>query len=152
MLGRYDEAIRQFRSTVELDPNFANAHAGLCHVYALQRLLRQAIAACERASAILKRPTGLLAYVYAASGNRPKAAAIVRELVVRWRREYISPVGIAIGYLGLGDSDAGLAWLDSAYAARDPSLITSLFQTPLWDPLKADPRFARLRQRMGLPP
>jgi hypothetical protein len=43
-----------------------------------------------------------------------------------------------------------LAWLDSAVVARDPNLTTGL-PDPRWDPLRADPRFARLRARMGLP-
>ncbi|HKH82861.1 MAG TPA: tetratricopeptide repeat protein, partial [Gemmatimonadales bacterium] len=150
-LGRYDEALRQIRSTIELDPNFPNAHSGLCQVYALQGLPRQAIAPCERASALLKRPVGLLAYVQAASGNRTRATAIVRELVARSRREYVAPVGIAIGYFGLGDSDATFAWLDSAYAVRDPGL-TTFFTSPLSAPLYSDPRTTRLRTRMGLPP
>jgi serine/threonine-protein kinase len=153
-LGRYDEALRQQRSTLELDPNFAGTYAGLCFVYAQKHLLRDAIPACERAVALnaLATSTGLLAYVYAASGNRPKAAAMVRELEMRSRREYVSPFAIATGYLGLGNLDAMFAWLDSAYAARDPGLVTNLNSSRLWDPVRTDPRFGQLLARMGLHP
>jgi hypothetical protein len=85
------------------------------------------------------------------SGDRAKAAAIVREHEERWRREYVSPYAIAFGYLGLGDIDKTFAWLDSAYVARDPSIPIVLYG-PLWAPVRADPRFGRLRARMGLPP
>lgn len=136
-LGRYDEAIRQMRSTLELHPNSAQGHRGLCYVYVLAHLPREAIPASERATA-LSSPRealmGLLAYGYAASGNRAKAAAIVRELEARSRREYVSPLGIAIGYLGLGDTATMFAWLDSAYAARDPHPREQYLPIPLLRP------------------
>jgi serine/threonine-protein kinase len=153
-LGRYDDAVRQFRSTLELDPNFAGTHVGLCFVHALRHLLREAIAECEQAATLRsprEAPLGLLAYVYGASGNRAKAAAMVREMEERWQREYVSPFHIATGYLGLGDPDGTFAWLDSAYAARDPDLVNNI-AFPLWAPLRTDPRFTRLRARMGVPP
>jgi tetratricopeptide (TPR) repeat protein len=154
LLGRHDEALRQMRSTLELHPNSPQAHGGLCFAYALKHLPREAIPACERAVALSgprEGPMGMLAYLHAASGNRAKAVAIVRELEARSRREYVSPMQIATGYLGLGDTDGTFAWLDSAYAARDPVLRVVLYD-PRWDPVRADPRFARLRARMGLPP
>jgi hypothetical protein len=43
------------------------------------------------------------------------------------------------------------AWLDSAYAGHDPFLAQSIYGS-LWDPVRGDPRFVRLRMRMGLAP
>jgi tetratricopeptide (TPR) repeat protein len=152
-LGRYDEALRQLHSTLELYPNFTGTYWYLCLVYALKQLPREAISACEREALSNRREptTGLLAYVYAASGDRAKAVTMVRELEARSRREYVSGLQIATGYLGLGNADRMFAWLDSAYTARDPTLVASISR-PLWDSVRADPRFARLRARMGLPP
>ncbi len=39
--------------------------------------------------------------------------------------------------------------LDKAYAVRDPNLI--YIGQPLYDPLRADPRFKALVKRMRLP-
>jgi TolB-like protein/tetratricopeptide (TPR) repeat protein len=153
-LGRYDEALQQIRSALELDPNLAGTHISLCWVYRLRHLYQEAIRACERGVAIEgpnEARMGLVANVYAAAGDTARAAKIVRDLEARSRREYVSPLEIAIGYLGLGDTDRMFAWLDSAYAARDPFLITSI-NLPVWDQVRVDPRFTRLRARMGLPP
>jgi hypothetical protein len=116
-------------------------------------MLREAVAACERGAALSGRAEGyamgLLAYAYAAAGERARAAAVLRELEGRARREYVSPLGIAVGRLGLGDTTGALAWLDSAVTGRDPRPVVSTGE-PLWAPLRADPRFIRLRARMGL--
>ena len=80
-----------------------------------------------------------------------KAKAVLQELEARVRREYVSPFDIALARLGLGDNDRALAWLDSAVTARDPRLVVEGIADPIWDPVRADPRFAQLRARMGLP-
>jgi serine/threonine-protein kinase len=149
---RYDDAIRQLRATLELDPNFPLAHDHLCWVYLLKRLPREAVASCERAAALSGRNQGLdyLAYAYAAAGDTAKATAVRRELEARSRREYVSPTWLAYAHLGLGDSDGVFAWLDSAVAQRDPTL-SNFITDPLWDAVRGDPRFARLRSRMKLP-
>jgi eukaryotic-like serine/threonine-protein kinase len=153
MVHRFDDALRQLRTTLEFDPNFARAHVYLCLVYLSQRRPREAAGECERAAALSGGYQGMgpLAYAYAASGDRSKAMAVLRELEARSRREYVPPWEMAVAHLGLGDIDRTFAWLDSAYTARDP-LVTLALSDPIWDPVRGDPRFARLRARMGLPP
>jgi len=153
MVRRFDDALRQLRTTLELDPNFARAHVYLCLVYLSKRTPREATGECERAVALSggSQGKGPLAYAYAASGDRSKATAILRELEADSRRKYVPPWEMAVAYLGLGDVDRTFAWLDSAYTARDP-WVTLALDEPIWDPVRGDPRFARLRARMGLPP
>jgi len=43
------------------------------------------------------------------------------------------------------------SFTSSVYTARDP-LVTLALDEPIWDPVRGDPRFARLRARMGLSP
>jgi tetratricopeptide (TPR) repeat protein len=149
---RYDDALRQLRATLELDPNFAVTHFWLCWVYVWKRLPREAIPACERSVALSGRNLGLdgLAAAYAGSGDTAKAAAIVRELEARSRREHVSPATIARARMGLGDTARAFAWLDRAVAARDLHLTEHSF-APIWDPVRADPRFARLLERLRRP-
>jgi serine/threonine protein kinase/tetratricopeptide (TPR) repeat protein len=153
MVHRFDDALRQLRTTLEFDPNFARAHVYLCLSYLSQRMPREATGECERARELSGGYEGMgpLAYAYAASGDRMKATAVLRELEARSRREYVPPWDMAVAHLGLGDVDSTFAWLDSAYTARDP-LVTLALSDPIWDPVRRDPRFARLRTRMGLPP
>jgi hypothetical protein len=48
-----------------------------------------------------------------------------------------------------GDADAVFEHLDGALPARDPAMI-DLAVSPLWDPLRGDPRFAARLERIGL--
>ena len=63
----------------------------------------------------------------------------------------MSAADIGIGYVGAGDRDAALTWLEKAYAERAQAL-TFLKIDPLFDPVRTEPRFAALLARIGLTP
>ena len=48
-----------------------------------------------------------------------------------------------------GDADAAFGWLDRAIEARDPG-VSYLLGDDLVDPLRGDPRFQAVLQRVGL--
>ncbi|HXI35155.1 MAG TPA: hypothetical protein VNH63_13795, partial [Gemmatimonadales bacterium] len=56
---------------------------------------------------------------------------------------------IAWAYAGIGDKDHALDWLDSAYAQHSNDM-TTLRVNPAFDVLRADPRYRRLLERVGL--
>ena len=56
---------------------------------------------------------------------------------------------LAALYALTGDKDRAFALLDKAYAERDWSL-RDLKVSPVWDPLRSDPRFSRLLKRVNL--
>ena len=66
-------------------------------------------------------------------------------------RRYVAPVTFASVYAALDDYDRAFAWLERAHAERDFLLVMPRVE-PLFDPLRHDPRFAVLLQRMALPP
>jgi hypothetical protein len=51
----------------------------------------------------------------------------------------------------LGDKEEAFRWLEKAFEER-PNWIPWLKVEPSLDPLRSDPRFGALLQRMGLPP
>jgi uncharacterized protein HemY len=56
---------------------------------------------------------------------------------------------VALVYLGLGDHDEAMNWLNKAYEARfNPTILLR----PGFDPLRSDARFVDLRRRLGLQP
>ncbi len=149
--GKYDDAVRQLQSVLELDPDYFGAIGWLCPVYVMKKDFRAAIPMCERSVALSDSTygQGFLASALAGTGDSARATATMRELKALARREYVSPIQIAVGYQGLGNSDSAFKWLDSAYSARDPYLLEGIMG-PLWDPIRPDPRFNRLLTRLGL--
>jgi len=67
----------------------------------------------------------------------------------RAAKEYVSPLRLGLLAMRAGDMDRAYAWLDTAVEARNAGLVY-LTVDPKYAPLRSDPRFARLCQRVGL--
>ncbi|HYL21414.1 MAG TPA: protein kinase [Gemmatimonadales bacterium] len=153
-LARRDSAaVAQLRRTLTLDSTYDLAHAQLARVY-LQ------LGRCDAALVELRgRPRilapyyegAVVAYAAAVCGRAPDARRTIDSLAARTRRGlYVSPMVYAIVYAGLGDKEQAFTWLERAFDDRTWSLYM-LRVEPMLDPLRGDPRFARLIQRVGLP-
>jgi Flp pilus assembly protein TadD len=89
-----------------------------------------------------------LASAYALSGRKGEATKIVKDLESRQSQGSSTDASIALVYVGLGDNDRAMSWLNRAYQARfNPSIL----MRPVFDPLRSDPRFQDLLHRIGLP-
>jgi hypothetical protein len=75
---------------------------------------------------------------------------VIDELKERSKQRYISPTIIAFIYAGLGEKGEAFGWLEKAYDGRD-FILVFLKVDPAFDRLRADPRFADLVRRVGLP-
>jgi TolB-like protein/Tfp pilus assembly protein PilF len=150
--GLFDEALLQCNKTVELDPNFSMGHWCLGQTYLGERNYSAAIPELERASALGTTPLLIcdLGFAYAAAGRSIGARAILEAFQRKAQFEYIPPYLIAAIYGALGEKDEAFKWLDRAYNERD-SHITYLKLDPEMDPLRSDPRFGILMQRLKLP-
>jgi hypothetical protein len=73
------------------------------------------------------------------------------KLRERSRHHYVFPSVFAYAYLGLGDKDRALTYLEQAYEEQDPELFY-LKVGPLLDPLRSEPRFQALLRRVNLLP
>jgi hypothetical protein len=54
-------------------------------------------------------------------------------------------------YARVGDKENAFRWLEKSYEDREGQVITLLRWYPEFKSLRADPRFAELLRRMGLP-
>jgi Flp pilus assembly protein TadD len=90
-----------------------------------------------------------LAYVYAVSGRKEEAIKIVKDLEAQHDQNPSTGADIALIYVGLGDQDQAMSWLNKAYEAR---FKASILLRPAFDPLRSNARFKDLRRRIGLPP
>ena len=145
----YDDSIEQSRRILELDPRFAVAHYQLGQALAQKHSFPEAINELETSIAVSggnRTFVSNLAYAYALSGNKTKAQDLLKGLLSPTGGRFSSPAEIALVYVGLGDGDEAFRWLDKAYAERfNPSV---LFR-PAFDPLRTDPRFHQLLNRIG---
>lgn len=145
---RNDEAVEQSQKTLDLDANFAIAHLELGQAFLQKRSYNEAIAEFQKAielsgGSIPSKAN--LAYAYALSNRRNEAVKILNDLKTRSTRNAFE---IALMYVGLREKDQAMQWLGKAYEERfNPSILVR----PAFDPLRSDPRFQSLVQRIGLP-
>ena len=143
-----DEAIEQSRKTIEMDPNFAISHYELGEAFVQKHSYNEAIAEFHKAMELSGSSVPCasnLAYAYAVSNKRNEAVKILNDLKTRSTGNASE---IALMYVGLGDKDQAMKWLEKAYEEHfNPSiLLRSAF-----DPLRSDPRFQDVVHRIGLP-
>jgi serine/threonine protein kinase/tetratricopeptide (TPR) repeat protein len=151
---QYDLAIEQWRKTLDIDPNFWMAHQDLGGVYAHQHKYREALEEFEKAAALSGNSgyaTGYLAYGYAVAGRRWDAKKKLEQLQKLSRQTYVPAFSIAVIYAGLDEKDLAFDWLDKAYEQREGWLAWYFLFDPEFDSLRADPRYADLLRRIGLP-
>ena len=91
----------------------------------------------------------ILAYVHGLAGRTDEARRLLAEIRERAARGHASPIWVALAHIGLGENDLAFEWLDRAFEERDGSLIL-VAASPEFDPLRQDPRFRALLERMGL--
>jgi TolB-like protein/Flp pilus assembly protein TadD len=151
---RYDDAIQQCRKTLELDPEFPVAHLFLGMAQTQKGQHREAIAEIQKAVDLSDRTPVVLAmlgYAHAAAGERDAARKILKGLLEPDQKKFVSSADIAIIYAGLGQKDEAFKLLEKAYV--EESLWTiSIKLDPKLDALRADDRFGRFVQHVGLPP
>jgi hypothetical protein len=90
-----------------------------------------------------------MGYAYAASGKNEDAQMMIELLLEKSQQEYVSPFWMAILYTGLNNTNEVFLWLDRAAQQRDGSLVF-LNVTPIFKPIRSDPRFKKLLMQIGL--
>ncbi len=147
---RYDEAIRQLRETLKMDPDFPQAHIWLGSVCATTGRYDEALASFSKVKSNAWA-LGWLGYVDGVSGRRDEAEKIVAELKHVETEHAVDPHIMVYLYLGLGEKDQAFAALEKDYELRSVGLI-SLKVNPWYDSLRSDPRFTDLLRRTNLAP
>ena len=149
---RYDDAVEQAQKTLEMDPNFGIAQLwlGLSHVQ--NGNYDKALPTLQAAHNILGAAPivlGALGQTYALAGLRDEAKETLAELAQQGRERYVTPVAMALIFLGLGELDEAFKWLEKALEDRSWWLAW-LKVDPLFDPGRSDPRFQSLMSHVGL--
>jgi TolB-like protein/Tfp pilus assembly protein PilF len=150
---RYDEAIEQLRKTSEMDPGFYYAHWNLGSALVAKGAIDAAIEEYQKARTLNDDPfvLGLLGHAYASSGNKTEAMKILDELAALSKQRYVSAYSFALVYLGLGDKEETLRWLEKSYQDRAGNDLAYIRVEPFLDSLRGDPRFEALVQKILAP-
>jgi tetratricopeptide (TPR) repeat protein len=145
---QYDRAIEQFRSVLEMEPNFPRAHM-LAVVYAQKGLFAEALADVKTWDRGNPWSWAMIAYISGRAGDQAPAKLALEHLRRLKQRDAVDSLCFAVAYIGMGNNDKALVWLRKAYLEHSSSL-SALKVEPTYDPLRGDPRFQDLVRRVGL--
>jgi TolB-like protein/Flp pilus assembly protein TadD/predicted Ser/Thr protein kinase len=117
---RFDQTIEECHKTMELAPNVGTPHAVLGQVLSSEGRSADAIAEAQDGARLSGSPSHLamLGYVYARAGNRTEAKGVIQRLAEQSKQRYVCSFDVAGIYVGLGEPDQGLLWLEKALNER----------------------------------
>jgi len=144
MMRDYDCAIEQHRRTIGIG-TYPNSQVGLGLALARKGQTTEAIEQVEQAVKIApqrKEFPADLAYLQALAGRTVEARATLRQA----KQDWIEGYNIARAHVGLGEPDSAFTWFERA-SWKWPH--RAVLDDPALDPVRADPRFAQLSERIA---
>jgi adenylate cyclase len=150
MARRYDEAIAQLRKTLEIDPTLWVARFNLGETFQLKNDMATAISEYTKAQQLSDdlRARVPLAAAKAQSGDKEAAVQMLAELEELARHRNVRAYWRTVLYLSLGNRDEAIRLLEQGIADHEGLDIAWIKVDPLLDPLRGDPRFEALVQKV----
>jgi DNA-binding winged helix-turn-helix (wHTH) protein/TolB-like protein/Tfp pilus assembly protein PilF len=147
----YEEAEHAFRKVLEMDPGFVRAHTRLGITLLTEGKNQAAVQELRQALALSGDPyvKGVLAEALAVSGNRAEASRMLAEMIKDSQQRYVQPFGIALAYLGLGQKDRALEWLQKALDDHTTTMVWAKIDPEL-DQLRSTPELQAMLAKMKL--
>jgi serine/threonine protein kinase/tetratricopeptide (TPR) repeat protein len=178
--GRMDEACRHIDEALDLDPLSLPLQNLLAWLYYYARRYPEALAVCDRvleldphyyltlaaqgliytalhryddAIRVLNQCSGgpYCAYACGLAGRTAEARELLREAERQAESAWVPPSALAAACVGVADYGRAFDYLERACEVRDP-IMTGLGVLPIFDPLRSDPRFNRLLEKVGISP
>ncbi|MBN2409512.1 MAG: protein kinase [Candidatus Aminicenantes bacterium] len=148
----YEEADAEIKKALATDPLYPGHHhnAGLLQIH--RDRYEDAILSLRRAAELGADPEEtdlLLAHIYARQGRRADVGRILTAALQSAKKNGVQQVSIASVYAGLNDREQVIACLEISHRKREPGLLL-LKVNPMFDLVRADPRFIGLLQKIGL--
>ncbi len=148
---RPQDSERYFEDAFSFEKEHTLALWGSCMAKVALGRFEEGIATAEQAVTVSHRALfflGLLGWAFAAAGRKADARTVLEELRAR---PGAAPAVVSEAWLlaALGETDAAFEMLARAEEECQPFLYYTGF--PGFDPLRADPRFGALLERLGLP-
>jgi tetratricopeptide (TPR) repeat protein len=140
MARDFDNAIRQARRALEIDPGFVTARTVLGRALLFRGRFAEGIAELE---SVGPNYDAMLAAGYAMAGRRDDAARVIAQMLATGYDRQFAAYEVALAYAALHDEERALTWLEKALRDHDASW-TELSVDPMLDPLRANARFQAL--------
>jgi tetratricopeptide (TPR) repeat protein len=148
----YDEAITTASRAIEQYPNYWLAYIWLGSALREKKMYKETLEQFSKGRKLSgDHPVmiSLYGHALARSGDAAGARKALADLQRLTQTRYVSSLYFAAVYTGLGENSTALDWLDRAYTERTDRLVY-LGAEPMADPLRSDPRFAKLLARIGV--
>ena len=153
LMRSYDLAMTQLNKTLDLVPNFGLAYQYLGLTFEQRKAFNESLDALQKATAEAPDYPAFrasLTRILAVSGDIGRADESMAKLENISKQRYVSPVDLAYIYAGMNNLHQAFESLEKAFEERSDLLVYMKVE-PRYDPLREDPRFKNLLQRIGLP-
>ncbi|MBV8362290.1 MAG: hypothetical protein JO189_30800 [Deltaproteobacteria bacterium] len=148
--GKYRPAMELADKAADLDPAFFMTQFAKGWIHIAAGNVKAAIPDLQKADKI-ESPSwtaAWLGYAYGASGDRIKAMTAIDEIRRKSVHGYVPPFNLAIVYLGMGNQERAMDYLEQAYSAHSQWLAW-LKMDRIYDPLRKEPRFVALMKKLN---
>jgi len=151
LMKDHGRALVEIQKALELDGAYKPALYLLGRIYEAMGELDLAMDVFKTSAAANDSPVFLaaLGHAFALARMRRDARRTLTLLDKLSKDQYVSPYGIAVIHLALGDKNLCFSNLEQAYKTRC-EMMTWLKIDPAFDSVRTDARFANLLQRVGL--
>lgn len=148
----YDGAIRQGEETFEIDEKYGRGFVFIGSAHLARGEAEKALDWFQRGQSLdtaIRSYDAMIVRALAALGRREEAEEILTRLESESRQHSVRAEYLAMGHAAVGDFDPAFNALERAYQARSAGLVY-LHLDPGYEPLRSDPRYKELVQRIGL--
>ncbi|HEY7096206.1 MAG TPA: tetratricopeptide repeat protein [Terriglobales bacterium] len=149
---RADEAVASARSAVRLKRDYGRAYVALGTAYEAKGQFSAALEQYRAALAIDgqdRRALPAFGYLLGRLGKTEEAQSVLQKLITMNAEVRNCAFQVAVVYVGLGDYDRALDWLERALVTHQMH-VPFLTVEPRFEPLRSSQRFRSLLGRVGL--
>lgn len=141
---RFAESVAPFRRALEIDPNAFTSRVILAYALAYAGKPQEAVTLMDIAP--LRRTT-FMAFTLLRANRRDEGLRLLRELPAA--TPPVESNFMASTWAQFGDRELAISWLTRAVEAREVRANSII--DPVFDPLRTDPRFEALTQKLKMP-
>jgi TolB-like protein/DNA-binding winged helix-turn-helix (wHTH) protein/Tfp pilus assembly protein PilF len=149
---QYDQAMRHYENIVAVEPNDFSSINSLSAIYERKGMYPEAFEAFMKTHYLEPEKAAEFREAFETGGWEGFARKQLAETerIAETKSKPMPSTFVDI-YLRLGDKEKAFFWLEKVFEERDPAILQFKIE-PAYDPLRTDPRYAKLLEKVGLKP